>query len=150
MLRKRTAIDVLVRDHSRRRGRSRPHLAAGFGLLEAVVALVIATLALGALFEALADALHIDTVATRTVQAVVRARSHLALALANEAPVPGEQEGDDGGGFRWHVRYDTVATDPATDSRPAATLYAVSVRITWERDGGTGEVRLDSERLGHR
>ena len=149
MLANRTAIDVPVRDHSRHRGGSRRRLAAGFGLLEAVVALVIAALALGALFEALGNALRIDTVATRTVQAVVRARSHLAMALANEAPVAGEQEGDDGGGFRWHVRYDTVATDRATDNKPATTLYAVSVRITWERDGGASEVRLDSERIGH-
>lgn len=150
MLGKRTTIDVPVRDHSRHRGRSRRCSASGFGLLEAVIALVIATLALAALFEALGDALRIDTVATRTAQAVVRARSHLAMALADEAPVPGEQEGDDGGGFRWHVRYDTMATDPATASRPAATLYAVSVRITWERNGGASEVRLDTERLGRR
>ena len=148
MLGKRTATDVLVRDHSRNRDGSRQCSAAGFGLLEAVIALVIATLALGVLSEALGDALRIDTVATRTAQAVVRAGSHLAMALANEAPVPGEQEGDDGGGFRWHVRYDTVATDPATDNKPAATLYAVSIRITWERDGGASEVRLDTERLG--
>jgi hypothetical protein len=122
--------------------------AAGFGLFEVVVALVVATLALGALFEAVSDALRLDTIATRTAEAVVRARSHLAMALADEAPLPGEQEGDDGDAFRWHVRYETLATDRATDNRPAATLYAVSVRITWERGGGISEVRLDSECLG--
>jgi hypothetical protein len=71
------------------------------------------------------------------------------MVLAEEAPVPGEQEGDDGGGFRWHVRYDLVAADPPTDNQLAAALYAVSVRITWERGARTGEVRLDSECLGH-
>lgn len=147
---RRVASDFVVRDRSLRRGRSRQALAAGFGLLEAVIALLVATLALGTLFAAVSDALRIDTVAMRTMQAVVRARSHLAMALADEAPVPGEHEGDDGDGFRWHVRYRTLATDPATDNRPAATLYSVSVRITWERDGGTNEVRLDSEHLGRR
>lgn len=148
MLGKHTASDVLVRDRSRRRGRSRQPLDAGFGLLEAIVALIIATLALGTLFAALGNALRMDTVATRTMQAVVRARSHLAMALADEAPIPGEQEGDDGGGFRWHVRYDTLAMDPATDNKSAVTLYAVTVRITWEHNGGTSEARLDSECLG--
>ena len=155
MLRERLVLDCLIQDRSLHRGRSNQAgsrcsqcFAAGFGLLEVIVALVVATLALGVLIEALSDALRLDTVATRTTEAVVRARSHLAMALANEAPAPGEQEGDDGGGFRWHVRYETLATDRATDDRPAATLYAVSVRITWERGGGTSEIRLDSECLG--
>jgi hypothetical protein len=69
------------------------------------------------------------------------------MALANEVPVPGEQEGDDGGGFRWHVRYETLATDPSADNRSAATLFAVSVRITWGRSGSASEVRVDSECL---
>jgi general secretion pathway protein I len=116
--------------------------------LEAIVALAIAALALGALFDGISDALRVDTIAMRTTEAVVRARSHLAIALADETPVPGEQEGDDGGGFRWRVRYDPLATEPATDTEPAATLYAVSVRITWKRGSGTAEVRLDSECLG--
>jgi type II secretory pathway pseudopilin PulG len=148
VLSKRIVSDFVVRDRSLRRGRSRQAPAAGFGLLEAVVALLVATIALGTLFAAVSDALRIDTVATRTMQAVVRARSHLAMALADEMPVPGEHEGDDGGGFRWHVQCETLATDPAADNKPAATLYSVSVRITWERDGGTSEVRLDSEHLG--
>jgi hypothetical protein len=113
-----------------------------------VVALVIATLALGALLDAIGDTMRVDTVAMRTTEAMVRARSHLAMALADEAPAPGEQAGDDGGGFRWHVRYDPLAADRSSEDQPAATLYAVTVRITWERGGGTGEVRLDSECLG--
>lgn len=135
------------RSHQARPRPSR-RFAAGIGLLEVVVALLIAQLALGALFQAVSAALLVDTTATRTTEAVVRARSHLAIALADEVPAPGVQEGDDGGGFRWHVRYDPLATDRATDTQPAVTLYAVSVRITWEHGGGTAEVRLDSECLG--
>jgi general secretion pathway protein I len=135
------------RSHDARRRDSRG-LATGFSLLEVVVALVIATLALSALYAALGNALYTDRIATQTTEAVVRARSHLAMAFANETPEPGELEGDDGGGFRWHVRFATLATAPATDNRPAAILYAVSVRITWERGGGISQVQLDSEFLG--
>jgi general secretion pathway protein I len=119
----------------------------GFSLLETLVALAIATLAVGVLLEAAGDMLRIDTIAARTTEAVVRARSHLALALADEAPVPGERDGEDGNGFRWHVRYDALTSDPATGNQSAATLYAVSVRITWPQGKGTAEVRLDSECL---
>ncbi len=115
----------------------------GFGLLEVMVAFVIAALALGVLIEAAGDALRASSIAARTSEAVVRARSHLAMALADEAPVPGEQEGDDGGGFRWHVRVTTLSQD-AEDQPGAVTLYAATVWITWHE----GEVRLESERVG--
>jgi general secretion pathway protein I len=123
----------------------------GFGLLEVLVALMIAALALGVLLEAAGDTLRADETAARVGEAVVRARSHLALAMADEAPIPGDYEGDDGSGFRWHVQWRTIASDPP---RPAEgqpeplTLYAITVRIIWAHGEGEQEVRLDSQRLG--
>ena len=61
---------------------------------------MIATLALSALLDAIGDTVRVDTVAMQTTQAMVRARSLLAMALADEAPVPGEQAGDAPGSGR--------------------------------------------------
>ena len=123
----------------------------GIALLEVLVALLIASLALGMMFAAVGDGLSAGSLAAHYTEAVTRARSRMALALADQAPVAGEREGDDGGGFRWHVRISTLAGDPARpdEGQPdAATLYEVSVWITWPQGDGSGEVRLVSELLG--
>jgi general secretion pathway protein I len=123
----------------------------GFTLLEVLVSLVIAAMALGLMFSAIGGTMRAAHQSAMYTEAVVRARSHLAMAMAQEAPVPGEQEGDDGHDFRWHVRIATLAQDPARPTNgiaSGATLYAVSVWITWPEGVGDGEVRLDSERLG--
>jgi len=123
----------------------------GFALLEVLLALLITSLALGMMFAAAGDGLSAGSLAGRYTEAVARARSRMALALADQAPVAGEQEGDGGGGFRWHVRISTLAADPARPSEgepDAATLYEVRVWITWPQGDGSGEVSLVSERLG--
>jgi hypothetical protein len=67
------------------------------------------------------------------------------------AIVPGDTQGEDGGGYRWRLSIRRAATapiargDPVTVARgPQAALYAVTVWIAWSGDGGTREVRLDS------
>jgi general secretion pathway protein I len=118
----------------------------GFGLFEVLAALVIASLALGVMAASAGTALRAERRAARTIEAVARARSHLAMALEDTAPVPGEQEGDDGSGFQWHVRVVTLAQTPP----PKGTaLFGVTVWISWSEGSGNAEVRLQSERLGH-
>lgn len=106
------------------------------------MALVIAALALGLMSSSIGGSLRAGRLAARTTEAVARARSHLAMVMAEDAPVPGEQEGDDGHGFRWRVRVASLA------QASGAALYAVTVWITWPQGAGTSEVRLNSQRLG--
>jgi general secretion pathway protein I len=129
---------------------------AGFTLLEVVIAFAIAALALGVLYQGALVGLRSAAIAGRTEEAVSRARSHLA-ALGHGTPLaPGDQEGDDGGGYRWHTRITTLATararagetlDGEEAIRRPVTLYAVNVAITWRQDGRERQVELDSRRL---
>jgi general secretion pathway protein I len=129
----------------------------GFTLLEVMIALIIAGLAAAALFEAAGSGLHATRTASLYDQAIVRAKSRLAATTHGVRLAPGEQRGDDGGGFRWHTRVapvSSVSLRPVGLSGPRAAitypvvLYDVTVWIDWD-DGGTHrEVRLDTEQVG--
>ena len=129
----------------------------GFTLLEVLVAFTIAALALVVLFNAGLAGLHSTQAASHYEQAIARARSHLTAAVHASPLVSGDWQGDDGGGFRWHLRVAPVASTTvkpvnAVTLRGSAsfplTLYAVTVSVAW-RDGGVArEVRLDTEQIG--
>lgn len=126
----------------------------GFSLLEVLIALLIAGLALASAFQAAGAGMRATTTAQRYQEAVSRARSHLDGLSVNL--VAGVQEGDDGGGFHWRM---AVRPIDATGKRDATghpvgdketlvvTLYAASVWITWKEGSQTRSVRLDSARL---
>lgn len=108
----------------------------GFTLLEVLVAFAIAALALSLLARAAIDGVRSAHVSGRYTEALVRARSHLA---GIPSPlVPGDFQGDDGGGFHWHLRVSTE-TRIATRQNQALALYDVTVAISWE-DGGQKRV----------
>ena len=113
---------------------------AGFTLLEALIAFAIAAFALAALLQGALTGLRATQTATRTEEALARARSHLAALEA--APLASADQRGDGGGFAWRLRVAPEATSGGL------TLYAVSIAVAW-RDGGTlREVRLETHRLG--
>ncbi|MBV8505670.1 MAG: type II secretion system protein [Acetobacteraceae bacterium] len=128
----------------------------GFTLLEVIVALIIAGLAAVALMQAVGTSLHATHTASMVDQAVVRAKSHLAAATYGRPLVPGDTRGDDGGGFRWHLRIVPVASAAvrpvlgglrAPSSMPVI-LYGISVWIAWNEGGREESVRLDTEQVG--
>src|SRR5881275_2314551 len=106
--------------------RSRPGQAFGFTLLEVVVAVAIASLALVGLFRAGSGGLFAADTAARVDEAIERAQSHLAAFGRSGAVRPGELAGDDGGGFSWRVRV---------------------VPISWRNGGRTRSVVLVTRRL---
>ena len=116
-------------------------------LLEVMVAFVIAALSLGAVVNGTVDGLRTASSATKTEEALFRARSRLAATAA--APVVAIASGDDGGGFRWRS---TVAPVVAGAHAGGPALMSVKVTVTWDVTGdGTGgntrQVTLQTERL---
>ncbi len=129
----------------------------GFTLLEVLIAFVIAGLALGVLFHAGLAGLRAEQAASNYEQAISRARSRLTAAVHADPLASGDWQGDDGGGFTWHLR---VAPLASTDVRPVSaatptrlstfplTLYSVAVVIAWHEGKIAREVRLDTQQIG--
>jgi general secretion pathway protein I len=126
--------------------------SSGFTLLEVVVALAIAAVALVGLFQAGSGGLFAVDIAARTQEAVQRAQSHLAAVGRNTALIGGELTDDDGDGYHWRLRVRPVATHqasaPDANSAGPATLYDVEVAISWAGRNGDRSVVLKTLRLG--
>ncbi|HXC92014.1 MAG TPA: type II secretion system protein [Stellaceae bacterium] len=126
--------------------------AAGFTLLEVVVAVAIAGLALVGLFQAGSGGLFAVDTAARAEEALQRAQSHLAAVGRDAALVEGDANGDDGGGYRWRMQVQPsaqrqgVAADGITPQ--SATLFSVQVSISWQSRGHERAVTLKTLRLG--
>lgn len=123
----------------------------GFTMLEVLIALVIAGLAVGVMFEAAAGALRASHAAAQYDQAVARAQSHLAMATQAGALMPGDWNGDDGGGYHWRVHVASIGSttaNPASGSPVPLVLYSVTVTITWPDGDKTRDVRLVSQQIG--
>jgi general secretion pathway protein I len=125
---------------------------SGFTLLEVVVALAIAGLALVGLFRAGSGGLVSVDTAARAEEAVQRAQSHLAAVGRDAALVEGELTGDDGDGYRWalRVRPLTARQSLAPDgvSSTTTTLFNVEIAISWPGPAGERSVVLRTLRLG--
>ncbi len=143
-------------------GTARPR---GFTLLEVLVAFIIAALALAALLQGSSGGLQNARIAAHYQEAIARAQSRLAALTASLQP--GEQTGDDGGGYTWRVairpgpsiavpRPPTAprpGTPPAANRPPGGALdrtvlYDITVAITWRTDGAARQVALSTRRLG--
>jgi general secretion pathway protein I len=121
----------------------------GFTLLETLVAFAIAGMALAVLFGGAIGGLRTASVAGSYEEAAARARSRLAMFGRDIPLAPGELDGEDGSGYRWHVRVTpiAIAKTAARAKAPMLQLYSLSVAVSWRSDGRDREIRLDSERV---
>jgi general secretion pathway protein I len=121
----------------------------GFTLLEVIVAVAIAALALVALFQAGSAGLLTVNEATRLEEAVGRAQSHLAEFADAGVIRPGESEGDDGGGYHWHLIARPIASQAGLPDQSAAPpeLFGVDVTISWGTGRHRRSINLETERI---
>jgi general secretion pathway protein I len=130
----------------------RPPPDAGFTLLEVVVAVAIAALAMVGLFEAGTGGIFAVDTAARAEEALERAQSHLAAVGRDAALVQGDLNGDDGGGYRWQLsvrpvaQRQGIAADGITPQN--TTLFSIEVAISWQSRGHERAVVLRTLRLG--
>jgi general secretion pathway protein I len=126
--------------------------SGGFTLLEVVVALAIAAVALVGLFQAGTGGLFAVDTAARAQEAVQRAQSHLAAVGRDAALVQGDFTDDDGGGYRWRLRVRPVATRQVLavggNANAIETLFDVEVAILWAGRSGDRSVVLRTLRPG--
>jgi len=126
---------------------------SGFTLLEVLVALAIAGLALAGLFAAGSGGLFASDTAAQAEEALERAQSHLAAVGRDAALLPAESSGDDGGGYRWHLSVRPVASRRLSSANgvfgpvTTTTLYEVDVVISWRSGGHERRVALRTLRL---
>lgn len=123
----------------------------GFTLLEVVVAIAIAALALVALFRAGSAGLFSADTAVRVAEAVERAQSHLSAFGQAVALKPGELEGDDGDGYHWKIVARPIAMQPPPQPEQAGVataLYDVTVVVSWPDSGRSHSVILNTLRIG--
>jgi len=124
----------------------------GFTLIEIVVALTIAGLALVGLFRAGSGGVLAVDAAGGYTEAVQRAQSHLAAVGRLAVITPGDSEGEDGGPYRWRVRIRPLAAWPIGPPAAGAriTLFDVEVEVSWPAASRNGRrsVVVNSLRLG--
>jgi general secretion pathway protein I len=125
--------------------------SGGFTLLEVVVALAIAAVALVGLFQAGSGGLFAVDTAGRVQELIQRAQSHLAAVGRDAALAQGDFTDDDGGGYRWRLSVRPVATRQvltAGNANAVETLFDVEVAISWPGRDGDRSVVLRTLRPG--
>ena len=111
------------------------------------MALAIVAIGMTALLTAVGSGIGNAGISARYLEAARRAQSRLDALGTIEPLAPGEQGGDDGGGYRWRIRISPPAMHPMQGG-PIALLYAVEVNVSWGEGGGTRGVSLQTERAG--
>jgi len=129
-------------------------VSAGFTLLEMLIAFAIASIGLAVLYRGATDGLLGARLAERNIEAVARARSRLAAVCHGARLMPGEQSGDDGGGFTWRTairraQSAAIPREPPDESRTKSRIdmFAVRVALTWPGTIRPHEVSLETRCL---
>lgn len=123
--------------------------AAGFTLIEVLVALAIAGIGIAALVAAIGTGLGNGDLSSQYIEATRRAESRLAMVGIAEPLAAGQQSGDDGGGYSWHIQISLPLIRAAVKGTPPSpALYDVDIDITWLHEGRTRSVSLRSQRIG--
>jgi|GEM_PF-4254309 len=100
----------------------------GFTLLEAVIALAIAAIALTIMLESTGTGMSGMTRANLRERALSMAQSRMAGIIGTPSPASGIQEGDESG-FHWKTDIRPIAQS-AAPKQPAGALLSIDITIS--------------------
>lgn len=124
----------------------RPSEAAGFTLVEVLVAFAIAALSLAALLQIFATGLRSAASSEGYARATMLAESQLAGVGVEQPLAVGESSGTIDGGYRWRV---VITPYLEADMEALVEIFEVSVTVSWGGEGQNGRaVTLQTLRLG--
>jgi general secretion pathway protein I len=115
----------------------------GFTLLEVIVAFMILSLSLGAIYSALNGQHKAVRLAEKRMQAALIAQSRLDEITTEKLKAIYNEDGEDQGGFKWHVVTEKMAGS-VTD---IVDQYKVTVTVDWQSFFGVRHYSLTSLRL---
>jgi prepilin-type N-terminal cleavage/methylation domain-containing protein len=98
---------------------------AGFGLIEAIVALAIASLALTALYRSLGGAVRAAASVQEYASAVVLARSHLDSLGSDGSLEPGATSGAYANGLQWRLNVASLTNLPPDVGSPFRPYWLI-------------------------
>jgi general secretion pathway protein I len=134
---------------SRKTSASTGHGAAGFTLIEVLVALAVVSLALGAIAGVFSNGLLGHETASGAETALALAEGQLALSAA--APRPGAASGTYEGRFAWQTTvapFKDVADKDLSAPGSLPSLYRIAVSVSWRDGYRSRQVSLSTLRLG--
>ena len=121
--------------------------AAGFTLLEVIVALAILALAMGPLMSAISDGLRHTGDAERVAEASSLAQSLLAEVGVTRPIQPGQTAGELANGFRWRLIVEPYG-DAAERKRWPVAAYSIVAEVMWGQGVKQQRFALTTLRLG--
>jgi general secretion pathway protein I len=123
---------------------------SGFTLLEAVVALAVLALALGAVYQVFASAARQSILLQDYAHALTLAESRLAEAGMIDALAAGVAHGGGAAerGLRWRQTVEPYLSAAAAAEGYVWVPWRITVQVSWERDGRPHVLELTTLRLG--
>lgn len=126
---------------------NQPHLyAAGFSLLELLVAFTILALTLGALYPVLSQGTQSLILSDEYSRAVMIAESKLTMQGTDKTQLSTSISGTENEKYHWSSTLESYSGTESLDTAHLK-LYTVSVQVTWTSLGKSHSVELNSLKL---
>jgi len=121
----------------------------GFSLIELLVAFVILTLSMTAIYAVLSGGAHSLRLSQDYTRASDWARSRLVQVGVSEPLQEGEQRGSFDADFSWTLRI--AREQPEADPWVGpSSLYRLQLQVHWQREGRPRQVQFETLRLAPR
>ena len=124
---------------------------SGFTLIEVLVALAIAGVALAAIVGVFSSSVAGQTAADGAAAALAVAEDHMADAEATAILRPGDSTGVFAGRYRWRVvvaPYKDAGAEPVDPLAATVRLLRIEVTVAWADGSRRRRIALDTLRLG--